>query len=325
MFDLITVGDSVIDMYIPLTEAEVKEVSGERKLLLNFGDKIPVGDSITMVAGNAANSAVGASRLKLKTGSYINIGNDSDGGRIKEALKDEGVDIRYLVKDEKLPSNHNIILDFRGDRTILTHHQSWKYRLPELDRTKWVYLTSMSPSFADSNIISELTSYIERTNANLIYNPGTFQIKSGVKKTSKLLMLTSVFIVNLEEAKVILGLDEGDEVPVKKLLQGLLDLGPKKVVITNRDKGSFGFDGESFYQMEAFPAKLLEMTGAGDAFATGVCAGLFYNGSLPEAMRWGAANSASVVEQVGAQAGLLTYHQMQEKLRENSKIVAKEI
>ena len=42
-------------------------------------------------------------------------------------------------------------------------------------------------------------------------------------------------------------------------------------------------------------------------------------------MRWGAANGAAVVEQIGPQAGLLTLNQMQERLKENSKIVAKEI
>ena len=85
------------------------------------------------------------------------------------------------------------------------------------------------------------------------------------------------------------------------------------------------FDGEKFYQLGLFQANLKEMTGAGDAYATGVIAGLFHGKDLPEAMRWGAANGAAVVEQIGPQAGLLTLHQMQERLKENSKIVAKEI
>ena len=67
------------------------------------------------------------------------------------------------------------------------------------------------------------------------------------------------------------------------------------------------------------------MTGAGDAYGTGVVAAFCYGKSLAEAMRWGAANGASVVEQIGPQAGLLTYDQMQEKLKENSKIVARDI
>ncbi len=67
------------------------------------------------------------------------------------------------------------------------------------------------------------------------------------------------------------------------------------------------------------------MTGAGDAYSTGLLAGLFHGKNLAEAMRWGAANGAAVVEHIGAQTGLLTLHQMQEKLKENSKIIAKDI
>ena len=325
MFDLISIGDSVIDTFVPLTDAEVEVIKGERRLSIRYGDKIPVGDSTVLVAGNAANNAVGASRLKLKTAIYVNIGNDHDGMRIRDKLKEEGVDARYVVRNSQLPSNHHIVLNFKGERTILIYHQPWKYHLPELDKTKWVYFTSLSPTFVESNLLDHLTNYLERTSANLLYNPGTFQIKAGVKKTPRLLSLTKIFIVNVEEAKIILGHKESDEIPIKKLLKGIVDLGPQMAVITDGGKGSYGYDGEKYFQLGIFPAKLVEMTGAGDAYATGTLAGLFHGKDLPEAMRWGAANGASVVEQVGPQAGLLTYHGMLEKLKENSKIVAKEI
>ena len=324
MFDLISIGDSVIDTFIPLTDAEVKLDNGERVLCLRYGDKIPVGDSTILVAGNAANNAVGSARLKLNTAIYVNVGADHDGLRIKDKLRDEGVDTRYVVKNDNLPSNHHIVLNFKGERTILIHHQPWKYSLPDLDKTKWVYFTSLSPTFVDSNLIEQLTEYLERTGANLLYNPGTFQIKAGIKKNPRLLSLTKLFIVNLEEAKIILGHNEGEDIPIKKLLKGISDLGSQMTVITDGEKGSFGYDGEKFYHLGIFPAKLVEMTGSGDGFATGVLAGLFHGKDLAEAMRWGAANGASVVEQIGPQAGLLTYNQMQERLKENRKITVKE-
>jgi sugar/nucleoside kinase (ribokinase family) len=325
MFDLISIGDSVIDMFIPLTDVEVEVKSGEKLLCLRYGDKIPVGDSVVLVAGNAANNSVGSARLKLKTAIYVNVGGDHDGTRIKDKLKDEGVDIRYVVRNEQLPSNHHVVLNYKGERTILIHHQPWKYNLPDLDKSKWIYYTSLSPTFVESNLAEQLTNYLERTGAKLLYNPGTFQIKHGVKKNPRLLSLTELFIVNMEEAKIILGFDEGESVPIRKLLEKIVDLGPRMVVITDGGEGSYGYDGDKFYKLDVFPAKLLEMTGSGDAYATGTLAGLFHGKDLAEAMRWGAANGASVVEQVGPQAGLLTYSGMQEKLKENSKIIAKEI
>lgn len=325
MFDLISIGDAVIDTFVPLTDAHVHFNENLRELCLRYGDKIPVGDSSTQVAGNAANSSVGASRLKLNTAAYINVGGDSDGQRIKDHLKDEGVDTRYVMVNKDLPSNHHVVLNYKGERTILIFHQPWKYYLPDLDKSRWVYFTSLSPTFVKSNIVEQLTNYLERSGAKMLYNPGTFQIKMGVRKNPRLLSLTEAFIVNLEEAKIILGHGEGADIAAKKLLKSLCDLGPKMAVITDGAKGSYGYDGNSFYYLDIFPAKLVEMTGAGDAYATGLLAGLFYGKDLSEAMRWGAANGASVVEQIGPQPGLLTYAKMQEKLKENSKITAKEI
>ncbi|MBI2314737.1 carbohydrate kinase family protein [Candidatus Daviesbacteria bacterium] len=325
MFDLISIGDSVIDTFVPLTEASLESKKGEVMLCLKYGSKIPVGDSVSLVAGNAANNAVGASRLKLKTAIYVNIGSDDRGDKIKSKLKEEGVDTRYVMFNENLPTNHHIVLDFKGERTILIHHQPWKYSLPDLDRAKWVYFTSLAPTFVESNIVNQLINYLELSSARLLYNPGTFQIKTGVKKHPRLLSLTELFIVNVEEAKHILGYTAGEAISIKKLLLSLGNLGPKMVIITNGKDGSYGFDGEDCYHIGIFPANLVEMTGAGDAYATGVLAALFRGVNLAEAMKWGAASGASVVEKVGPQAGLLTYNKMQERLKEHPEITAKEI
>lgn len=329
MFDLIAIGDTVIDTIIPLEDARVELLEGgQRMLALPYGRKVPVGAGVSMVAGNAANNAVGSSRLKLKTAIYTNVGNkddDQDDDRIKAKFKREGVDIRYVVETASLPSNHNIVLSFEGERTILTYHQPWKFYLPDLDKSQWIYLTSMSPSYTDSNILEQLVNYIERVGAKLAFQPGTFQLKQGAKKQSRILSLTDFFVLNLEEAKHFLGHETADSIPVKKILLKLSELGPKRVVVTDGHEGSHGFDGENYFKMPTFPAKLVEMTGAGDAFATATLAGLFYGHSLPEAMRWGAANSASVVEQIGSQAGLLSLNKMKEVLEENKEIVAMQI
>lgn len=329
MFDLITIGDTVIDTYLPIDDAQILEENGVKYLGLKYGYKIPVADGVSVVAGNAANNAIGASRLKLKTAIYTNVGNKDDernDDRIKGKLRDEGVDIRYIAETDDLPSNHNIVLTYKGERTILVHHQPFKFALPDLDKSRWVYLTSMAPNYIDTPVINQLINYLERSGARLAYQPGTFQVKLGFKRQHRILSMTDFFIVNVEEAIHFLGHeDKKTPIPIKDLLLGIHQLGPKKVVITDGGNGSFGFDGEKYFQFECFPAKLVEMTGAGDAYATATLAALLYDHPLNEAMRWGAANSASVVEQIGSTPGLLSLNKMEEKLKEHKKIIAKEI
>lgn len=327
-YDLISIGDTVIDTYLPIDDAQILEDKGIKYLGLKYGFKIPVEEAVSMVAGNAANNAIGASRLKLKTAIYTNVGNkddDQDDDRIKAKLKKEGVDIRYVVETNDLPSNHNVILTFQGERTILVHHQPFKFELPDLDQSKWLYLTSMAPNYIETNLIDQLINYIERTGARLAYQPGTFQVKLGAKKQHRILSLADFFILNVEEAIHFLGHEEKTPIPIKQILNKLADLGPKKIVVTDGGKGSFGFDGEKYFQMECFPAKLVEMTGAGDAYATGVVAGLIHGESLESATRWGAANSASVVEFMGSTPGLLSLNKMEERLKESKSIISKEI
>lgn len=327
MLDLIAVGDATIDNFLQIHDAEIRcnLDKTECMLCIEYGDKISVEKLTHLVAGNAANNAIGGSRLKLKSAIYVNVGSDDSGERIIKKLKDEGVSTQYVVANQGMESNLSTVINFQGERTILVYHQSWKYKLPDLESTRWVYFTSLSASFTNSNLINEITVFLERTRSKLLYNPGTYQIKAGIRKNPRFLSLTELFIVNVQEAKRILAGKDDADIPIKKLLKNIADLGPRMVIITDGIDGSYGYDGEQFYHIGIFSAKLLEATGAGDGYATGVLAGLFYGKDLKEAMRWGAANGASVVEQIGPQAGLLRYDKMQERLKENSKIVAKKI
>lgn len=311
MFDLISVGDAAVDLFFQIHDALIEKEEGVRELCLRFGDKIPVVKYAQVLGGNSCNNAVGAVRLGLKTAVYLNVGTDANGKFTLEKLKEEKVDTRYVKVNEGMDSNVSALITFKGERTILTYRQSFKYQLPDLEKTRWVYLSSMGKTAIECDLNKQVENYLERTRARLFYNPGPYELTFGIKKFPKLLSLTELFVVNKEEAETILG----DNKDIKKLLNGLSDLGSKIVIITDGKNGSYGFDGENYYKQEAFPANLLQMTGAGDAYATGVLSGFFYGKDLAEAMRWGAANSASVVEQIGAQAGLLTYNQMLEKLK----------
>lgn len=321
MFDLISVGDVKVDFFFKISDAHLEKEKSGTEICLRFGDKLPVEVFQQCLGGNNGNNVVGAARLGMKSAVYANIGEDLMADFILAKLKEEGVDKRYIVVNKGTVSDASALINFQGERTILTYNQDYKYQLPDLDRAKWVYISSMGRSANESNFQAQVVNYLERTGANLVFNPGTYEMKFGVKKYPKLLSLTTLLIVNKEEAEIILG-KKGE---IKKMLSNLVELGSKMAIITDGKKGSFGYDGEGFYKLDVFPAKVVDMTGAGDAYATGVMAGLFHGKNLPEAMRWGAANGASVVESIGAQEGLLKYDKMQIKLKEDSEISAREL
>ncbi|MDD2822884.1 MAG: carbohydrate kinase family protein [Candidatus Daviesbacteria bacterium] len=325
MFDLISLGDGAVDHFFKISDAHVEEEKSGDELCLTLGTKLPVETYQQILGGNNANNAVGATRLGLKTAIYLNIGEDLAGQFTLSKLKEEGVDSRYVVKNKGLDSNVSALISFKGERTILTYHQDFKYELPDLDKARWVYLSSMGKSAQNSHFMGQIENYLERTSGLLFYNPGTMELSRGLTKFPKLLSLTKVLILNLQEAELVLNIKPEEKKDIKHILKSLVNLGPRMAVVTDGVEGSYGYDGEDYWKLGIFPAKLIDMTGAGDSYATGLLAGIFYNNNLSEAMRWGAANGASVVEKIGPQAGLLSYQQIQEKLKEHSKITAQKL
>lgn len=320
MYDMISVGDATIDVFVKINDAHVQCTVNKESCVLcvKYGDKIAVEEMQNLVAGNAANNAVGSARLGMKTAMYMNVGADDSGFRIKKKLVEEKVDPVYIKVNEGMESNYSVVLRFQGERSIFVYHQQWKYELPKMEGTKWVYYTSASASFVNGTFSQDLARFVKETGAKMGYNPGTHQMKADVKKFPEILAATEVFFVNVEEAKRILGIPEDNPMVIKELLKKTRDdLGLRTVVITDGREGSYSYDGNDYWSLPEFPGERVEATGAGDSFATALCAALFHGETLPEAMVWGSINSASVVGQIGPQAGLLSLEEI--KSRRTSK------
>ncbi|MBI2099887.1 MAG: carbohydrate kinase family protein [Candidatus Vogelbacteria bacterium] len=317
-YDFIAIGDLATDAFIRLKDAEVHcDVSHEHcQICLKFADKIPY-ESVTVVpaVGNSPNAAAGAARLGLKTALVTNIGADLHGKEALTALEKNGVDNKFVTTHEGQPTNYHYVLWYEADRTILVKHEPFDYKLPELGKPKWIYLSSMGQS--SEAFHDEIASYLENNpEIKLAFQPGTFQIALGTTRLARIYKRTEIFFCNVEEAKRILKTDEPD---VKILLEQINKLGPKIIVITDGPAGASARDEAGVvWQMPIYPDPKppLERTGAGDAFASTVVSALALGEPLEKALAWGPINSMSVVQSVGAQQGLLTREQLEKYLAE---------
>lgn len=307
-YDLISIGDPTIDTFLFIHDIEIKKIAGVQKALINWGDKLPVDKFYRTVAGNAANNAVGSSRLGLKTAFYCVVAHDVGGREIVHKIRKEKVAAEYIVIDDKHPTNASTVISYKGERTIFVYHEHRKYQLPKLATAKWIYLTSLGVGF--EKIYKDLAKYLDVTGAQLVYNPGTFQLRKGAKFNKLMLERTSLLSLNKEEAQAWVGNIEDPE----ELCKRLRKLGPKAVVLTDGDKGAYSCSDEGYFYIQAYPGNKLDATGAGDAFTTGYTAALAYGKTHFEAMRWAPVNAGSVIQKVGPQEGLLTRAQILSKL-----------
>ena len=127
----------------------------------------------------------------------------------------------------------------------------------------------------------------------------------GKEKLAPLYARTELVACNKEEAERILEIGETD---MKELLQKMHALGPKIVLITDGPNGASASDGEKMLAVPMYPDPKppLDRTGAGDASTASVVAALALGVPLHEALLWGPINAMSVVQEIGAQKGLLT-------------------
>lgn len=318
-YDIISIGDATLDLFVGIEDASVLcNLQKDMCLLcLSYADKIPAASFQRVIGGNAANNAVGSSRLGLKAAFYSIVGGDDTGRRVLETVRREKVSPEYVVIAKHQETNSSVVLNYKAERTILVYHVDRKYEMPKFKPTKWFYLTSMGKNHMDFHM--EFVEYVRRTDTKLGFNPGTHQLKQGLEKLRPMLEASTVLFVNKEEAQRLVG----QIADMKELLTAMRHVGPKIVVITDGENGSYAYDGLKYWKCGITDTPVVERTGAGDSFATAFLAALIHGKSVPEALHWGTMNSASVITKVGPEAGLLTKSQMRAWLRKYPKPRAK--
>src|SRR3989344_6023019 len=122
--DLLTVGDASIDTFLTPAESEAlcRIDTKECLIAFSYGAKLPVRSLEFSVGGNAANNAVGVKRLGINVGLVLTLGHDIVGNTIVEKLREEEVDLTYVIQQPETSSNYSTIINYSGERTILTYH-----------------------------------------------------------------------------------------------------------------------------------------------------------------------------------------------------------
>ncbi|TSC55694.1 MAG: putative Ribokinase [Parcubacteria group bacterium Gr01-1014_18] len=329
LWDMISIGDSGLDVFLEVAEAGVLyNASADQSLFcLSYLDTVPVDGISYSVAGNAANNAVGSSRLKMKTACYTELGSDLTAEKIVRQFEKEKVSSKFAHIHKGSESNYTVVINYNAERTQLSFRRERDYKMPLLEPSRWAYLTAMG--HFPAKLYKDLYGYITRCRTKLGFNPGVEQIREGLESMKEILTRTSVLFLNKEEARQLFSFEMLREVDDTEELKALLfkawDFGPEKVVITDGGNGAYAFDGKKYWHVGVLPVTVLEKTGAGDAFATATLAALFHGEPFQEALVWGALNGASVVQSVGPQAGLLSLTSINQMRKKHHKHRAREI
>ena len=314
---ILSIGDIFTDAFIKLNEDVARidtDEDGSKRISLPFGTKPPYDEvDIVKAVGPGPNAAVAIARLGLQSGLESFIGDDAVGIEAIENLNKEGVKTDTMVTEKGIKTNYYFVLRYGAERTILVKNEQFEYTwTPPAEEPDWIYLALMSDASWQFHV--DLLAYLEQhPDVKLAFQPGTFHFKWGVEKLAGIYRRSHILVLNREEAVDITGRSYDS---IKDLAQGLHDLGPDKVVITDGPNGSYASYDYRLVTIPNYPdpAPPLDRTGAGDAFASTIVAALSMGETMDTALTWAPINSASVVQKLGAQAGLLNKDQIQKWL-----------
>ena len=301
---IITFGGGSQDVFIEGKALRAKRDVREHDYVETFplGAKIDIEKTTFDIGGGATNAAVTFARQGFNIGYVGKIGRDPAGSELLRVLQRENVDTERVVYDKKLGTQYSVImLSPTGERTILVYRGA-SHSLTQKDvairtlEADWFYITTLDGNFP---FLTKLLNHAVAHGIKVALDPGAKELEQP-KKLKALLPMVTVLKANAEELATLFGGDNLKDTVT--IAAGNCEY----VVGTDGPHGSYAVYDNTLYRAGTYQkVKVIDRTGAGDAFGSGFVAALAQGKILEDALTLGSANATSVVTKVGAKAGIL--------------------
>jgi ribokinase len=299
MFDTISLGSATLDVFLKsahfLLVDEVAGIAAEKALCLPYGSKLNVDDFALQSGGGATNTAVAFARLGFRAAVVAEVGQDLPAQIILQEIQGEGVDTSMVVQEKSEDTAISALLvTGEGGRSVVTARGASKLlTVDDVDFSKlqanWIHLSSLG----NVELVKALARHCQQKRIRFSWNPGGAEIEAMVRGELHLHeVYPTLLCVNEEEAGEISGAGYD------------LEMGGATVVITNGQAGGRYFEKGRWFAYEVEAVRVVQETGAGDSFLSGMVAAYLCDRLTPEAIEWGKAQAKSVIGHMGAKTGL---------------------
>ncbi len=305
---IIGIGNAIVDVICKVNEKFIIKnnlTKGTMKLIFDKNEFKNLLSNLkiekTVSGGSVANSIVGLSQLGNKVGFIGKISDDELGKKYEEGLKDERVEYFYLKKKEKLPTGTCLILV-----------------TPDSERTMCTFLGTAG-QINENDINSEVIKKSEITFLEgYLWDEGEPKkaFDKAIDYSNKVAMsLSDQFCVDrhkphfLDLVRKRLDIIFANESEITSLIDAknfneVITFAKeikKLIVITRGENGAISIFGDQIKETGIKKnLKILDLTGAGDLFASGYLHGVINNLSQEECLKKGTELSSKIIQQIGA-------------------------
>jgi len=302
MIDLLTIGDVNADLLLQVQRFP------------QIDDEVQVDQYIRTPGGDAANIAVAAAKLGLKSVILGCVGMDEEGRFLAEALQKAGVETKWLqrtVEDKTGLVVGTVRSD--GQRNLLSYRgaNNQRYIQPEvhyqINHAEFVHISD--PLLRE---VEETAAFLcQKIKGSISLDPGSITAERGVECLAPLLCLCNICFLNENELALLTGeQNSGKAIAIlSRFCSGI-------IVVKRGEKGCLIVDQEQQMEVNGFSVNVVDTTGAGDAFDAGFLYALHSHHPLQEAARFANAVGALTTRALGAQSSQPTLQEVEKLLGE---------
>jgi len=299
-FDLLTIGRVGVDLYPLQSGTPLQDVRTFGKFL----------------GGSPTNVAVAAARHGRRTAVITRTGLDPFGTFVHQALRELGVDDRYVSSVDGLPTPITFCEIFPPDSFPLYFYRypvapDLQIRASEIDldavRSASVYWSTVTGLSAEPSRGAHFAAWEARGRApltilDLDYRP-TFWNDPGEARSQidRALSMVTVAVGNREECEVAVGESDPD-----RAAEALLDKGIDLAVVKQGPKGVLARTRDQRVEVEPFAVEVVNGLGAGDAFGGALCHGLLAGWPLERVLKFASVAGAIVASRLECSTAMPT-------------------
>ena len=305
---ILGIGNAIVDVICKVEDNFISQNSltkGTMKLIFNEIEFKNLLENLkiekTISGGSVANSIVGLSQLGNKVGFIGKISDDDLGNKYEEGLKSENVEYFYKKKKEKLPTGTCLILV-----------------TPDSERTMCTFLGTAGKINEDDISNDSIKNSEIILLEGYLWDEGEPKkaFEKAISNANKVAMsLSDQFCVDrhkphfLDLVKNKLDIIFANEQEITSLIDAknfdeVIEFGKslnKMLVVTRGEKGAISINGENVVENGVQKnLNILDLTGAGDLFASGFLHGFINKKNDAECLEIGKEMSSKVIQQIGA-------------------------
>ena len=255
----------------------------------------------TVSGGSVANTIVGLSQLGNDVGFIGKVNDDNLGSKYEDGLKSEKVNFIYNKKREDLPTGTCLILV-----------------TPDSERTMCTFLGIAGKINENDVSIAAIKNSEIILLEGYLWDEGEPKkaFEKAISNAKKVAMsLSDQFCVDrhkphfLELVKKKLDITFANEQEIMSLINAksfkeVIEFGRelrKLLIITRGEKGAISIKGDEISECDVKKnLKIVDLTGAGDLFASGFLHGIVNKLSIRECLEKGTEMSSKIIQQIGA-------------------------